>query len=471
MTQALSSKAISSDSWREVVRSMQSSEREQLSRLLTPKWTKYIRQEPYVQQTAFLLLPQTEALYGGAGGGGKSSALLMGGLQYVDVPGFSAIIFRRTFADLAKSGALMDRAKEWLTGTDAKWNEQKHQWRFPSGAVLAFGHLESEGDKYAHQGAEYQYIGFDELTHFTLTQYTYLRSRLRRLKKNAHVPLRVRCSANPGGVGHEWVYKRFFKNAAPKGKPRRVFIPAKLEDNLHLDKESYVESLEELDPVTYRQLRHGDWETKEAGEYFKRQWFEIVDQAPEGLRWIRYWDLAATAKSKKNPDPDYIVGLLIAEWEGQYWIKDVVRGRWSPAETEDRLLAQARIDGPEVPVHIEQEPGASAKLLLNSWEMGPLKGFAVYGHPQHNDKVTRAKPFSAAADPKGKTYGRVRLVRGDWNDPFLDELEGFPIGPHDDQVDAGAGGFAQVHIKGRGAREVEEMPEEIHYTGVGAERM
>jgi hypothetical protein len=73
-----------------------------------------------------------EALYGGAAGGGKSTALLMGALLYVDVPGYSALILRRTYTDLALPGALMDVAHEWLEGSAATWHEMEKTWRFPS---------------------------------------------------------------------------------------------------------------------------------------------------------------------------------------------------------------------------------------------------------------------------------------------------------------------------------------------------
>lgn len=95
--------------------------------------------------------------YGGAAGGAKSSALLMAALEFVDVKGYAAVLLRRTYADLSKPGALMDRAHQWLRGTSAKWNEQKKQWTFPSGATLTFGYLENENDKYQYQGAEYQF--------------------------------------------------------------------------------------------------------------------------------------------------------------------------------------------------------------------------------------------------------------------------------------------------------------------------
>lgn len=195
----------------------------------------------------------------------------MAALQYVDVPGYAAILFRRTYADLSKPGALMDRAAEWLRGTDARWNEQKKQWRFPSGAVLTFGHLEHETDKFEYQGSEVQFCGFDELTQFSATQYAYLQSRLRRTLKLGSIPLRMRAASNPGGVGHVWVRHRFLVSGRAAG---RAFVPARLEDNPHLDREEYERSLAELDPVTRAQLRRGDWSIRDKDNALVPEWTE-----------------------------------------------------------------------------------------------------------------------------------------------------------------------------------------------------
>ncbi|MFA5458675.1 MAG: LAGLIDADG family homing endonuclease, partial [Synergistaceae bacterium] len=192
----------------------------------------------------------------------NSDALLMAALQYAWVPDYAALILRRTYADLALSGAIMDRSLQWLTGTGAQWNSPGHKWTFPSGATLTFGYLESERDKYRYQSAEFQFIGFDELTQFTETQYSYLFSRLRRLK-NTDVPLRMRAASNPGGVGHEWVKNRFKIDSG--GDPERPFIGAKLDDNPHVDQEAYEEALSKLDYVTREQLRRGDWTITHSG--------------------------------------------------------------------------------------------------------------------------------------------------------------------------------------------------------------
>jgi len=126
-----------------------------LQKMLTPRLTKYIPYEPTPKQAAFLLMNDVkEILYGGAAGGGKSVAQLMGALQFVDIPGYSAILFRKTYADLALPGALIDMSKQWLMpfveSKEVKWSEKEKKYTFPSGATLSFGYLESPNDCYRY---------------------------------------------------------------------------------------------------------------------------------------------------------------------------------------------------------------------------------------------------------------------------------------------------------------------------------
>lgn len=237
----------------------------------------YIPHKPHRRQAEFLARTELEALYGGAAGGGKSDALLMAALQYVHVPGYTALILRRTFADLAQPGAIMARAREWLAGTAAKWNEQRKQFTFPSGAVLQFGYMETPNDRYRYQGTEYHYIGWDELTQFHEQSYRYMFSRLRKVV-GSDVPVRVRAGTNPGGIGHEWVRRRFIE----PGDPRRPFVPAMLDDNPSIDATAYRESLAELDAATRAQLEHGVWVRDAEGlVYHYDPTRNGVDKAPD----------------------------------------------------------------------------------------------------------------------------------------------------------------------------------------------
>jgi predicted phage terminase large subunit-like protein len=396
----------------------------------------YITHEPTEKQEAFIKLTCREALYGGAAGGGKSDALLMLALQYVEVPNYSAIIFRRTFADLSLPKALMDRAHEWLDATDARWEGVKHAWAFPSGAKLAFGYIDAEADKYRYQSSEYQTICFDELTQFTESQYRYLLSRLRRLE-SSHVPLRVRSATNPGGLGHKWVKQRFIVEGQVKD---RVFIPAKLQDNPFLDRESYRKSLMLLDPVTRQQLLEGDWDVKHTF-MFKPEWLQVVDGYPMDTPRIRVWDLAATAP-KEGSDPDYTSGLLATMRNGVMFIIDVQRLQGSPQTIEAAVTNTASRDGKEVQIYIEKEPGAAGLNLIDQYRRKALLGYAVHEINPTGDKTVRAAPFSSACEA-----GNVKLTCGKWINAFLDELESFPTGKHDDQVDVAAYAYQVLALK------------------------
>lgn len=390
----------------------------------------YCPHSPTAHQLAFLAtddLGLLEVLYGGAAGGGKSDALLMAALRYVDVPGYSALILRKTFADLALPGAIMSRAKEWLMGKVA-WTDQTKTFTFPSGATLSFGYLDTANDMYRYQGAEFQYVGFDELTQFEETPYRYLFSRLRR-KAGVNVPLRMRAASNPGGVGHEWVRQRFVDTA----NASRAFIPARLADNPFLDRDEYERSLSELHPVEQARLRDGDWTATFDAGFFKREWFaEIVDAAPADARRVRYWDRAATPGAG-----DWTAGVKMCRTpDGLFYVEDVIRGRWAGPEREAITKQAAAIDGVACTVVIEQEPGSGGKDSALA-TIKNLAGYSVRAEPATGDKLTRAKPLASQA-----YAGNVRLVRGPWIQAWLDELVAFPTkGVNDDQVDATSGAF------------------------------
>ena len=398
---------------------------------------KFIPYKPSPQQQVFLSLPTFESLYGGAAGGGKSVALLMAALMYVGCPGYHALLLRRTFADLALPGALIPMSKEWLYNTPAVWNGGSKEWTFPSGATLGFGYLDKEDDKYRYQSSEFHYIGFDELTQFTESQYTYLLSRIRR-KSASSLPLRARAASNPGGVGHDWVKARFISNPNDVEFP---FIPAKLEDNIEIDQFEYNKALDRLDPVTRAQLRHGDWSIKPEGNMFKRSWFEVVQSLPNDVvRWHRHWDLAATPMTRDNTDPDWAAGCKMGiRLDGRFIIADITKLRGTPQEVEETVKQCAIIDGNECSITIEEEPGSAGKSLVDSYARRVLAGFDVQGKKPTGDKVIRAKPLSAACERR-----HVSLLAGNWNHDFLDELGAFPEVAHDDQVDAASGAFASV---------------------------
>lgn len=271
-----------------------------LAGILKPRLTKFIPHKPTIKQTAFLLVPQKEALFGGAAGGGKSDALLMAALQYVDVPGYAALLMRKTLADLKLPNALLSRATEWLTPylrvKDVRYSASDHAFYFKTfdskgkrlqDSSVTFGYIGDANAYSRYQGIELQMVGYDEVTQHSEQDYTYLFSRLRKCncpdhkldydpechvcRMMASLPIRMRGTTNPGGVGHRWVQKRFKIEPVKQlvgdrevirwiGKdPNRPFIPSFLHDNPFLNQEEYTESLSNLTEEHRAQLQDGDW--------------------------------------------------------------------------------------------------------------------------------------------------------------------------------------------------------------------
>lgn len=423
-------------------------------------------------QTRFLASGAFEALYGGAAGGGKSDALLMGALRYVHKPSYRALLLRRTMPELIRSLIPKSFLRYPALGATPVMSPQP-MWKFPSGAVIEFGHLQHDHDVHKYQSAEYQHIGFDELTSFLMTQYVYMKSRLR---GTDGIPVCIRGGTNPGGEGHEWVQDMFApwlrardpsyegKRAEPgetlyyisvkdnngnvtrewvsKGTPKAmsiVFFPALVKDNPHIDP-GYETILEGLDRVNRAQLLEGDWLIRPAaGMYFKRQWFRFLDAAPMNVvRRVRRWDLAST-----EAGGDWTVGVRMALTEDdRYVIEDVVRGRWRPEGVRQSVMATAEMDGKETTILIPQDPGQAGVDQRDAYAK-MLAGYNVRFLRETGDKTTRAQPFSAQCEAR-----RVDIVRATWNEPFMQCLEAFgEEGVHDDDVDAAAGAFNLLALK------------------------
>lgn len=290
----------------------------------------------------------------------------------------------------------------------------------------------------------YQFIGLDELPEFEESQYRFLFSRLRRLEAAKHIPLRMRATGNPMGVGVEWVKRRFIN---PETAVAR-FIPARLEDNPYLDRESYMESLNRLDPITRRRLLEGDWTAYSAG-MFRREWFQVVSEIPAGCRAVRYWDLAATPAGPER-DPAYTARALVAtKSDGVFYIVDIRRIRGRPAQVEALVRQTAELDETcmglkHVGIYMEQEPGSSGVNTIDHYARNVLAGFTFRGHRATGSKELRAAPVSSAAEA-----GNVKLVRDPWINDFLEEMEAFPESRYKDQVDAVSGAFNTLTKKRR----------------------
>lgn len=238
-------------------------------------------------QKKFLDAKADEVLFGGAAGGGKSYGQLADALVYaLKYPKSRQLILRRTFPELEHS--IIFTSLQFYPKDVAKYSGTKHLWEFMNGSVIEFGYCAAEKDVLRYQGAEYDVVRFDELTHFTEEQYTYLLSRIRGV--NAY-PKQMKSSTNPGGVGHGWVKRRFIDGQKPGEEfadgatgATRIFIPSFVQDNVFLmqaDK-GYQKRLEQLPEAERKALLYGQW------DIFDGQVFTEWQNNPQGYKTRRY---------------------------------------------------------------------------------------------------------------------------------------------------------------------------------------
>jgi predicted phage terminase large subunit-like protein len=438
-------------------------------------------------QSMFLSSSADITVYGGAAGGGKTWAILAEPLRHMNVSGFSAVIFRRTFPMIENEGGLWEESGKLYPQLGAKPQKTSMKWTFPSKMTVRFAHMQHETDKHNWQGAQIPFIGFDELTQFTEDQFFYLMSRNRTM---SGIKPYIRATCNPDATS--WVKRflapwvdRFSELKAESGEilwmvrkdnkihwyksqqeaiddnsqllvsgvdPKHLiksvtFIFASIYDNKKLIEANpeYLGSLLSLGLVERKRLLEGDWDVlPEAGKVFNREWFDVVEpnEVPESddqfHAWdVRFWDFAASEKTTKGDDPDWSVGTRIRKHNGKFYVMDVKRFRATPGDLEARIKQIAK-DEPAVPIRFEEEGGSSGKIAVRHI-ITELAGYDVRAIRPQGDKVTRAMPLASQSE-----VGNVKIARGAWNEQWLTELHHFPDADHDDCVDSASGAFTYI---------------------------
>jgi len=405
--------------------------------------------------------PADILIYGGSAGCGKSFYLTFSAMKHINTPKYNAIIFRRVSPAIRGGGGIWDESLQWYPKRGGVPRGNSSEWRFPSGARIEFSHLQYESDRLTHQSKQYCFIGFDQLEEFTKLQFWFLLSRAR---STCGITPRVRGSCNPDP--DSFVADLISWWISPEGQPiperngvirwfvrnqdtdeliwadkkedllggifqpmSFSFIAGLLEDNpILLEKDStYKTRLQALPMIERERLLKGNWKIKAtAGNFFKEGFFEFVDAAPVEAKRARAWDKAGTEGAGA-----YTVGVKVAKTkEGLYFVEDIKRFQGSPHRVEQEMKATAELDGVETEIAIWQDPGQAGKSDIDHL-IKLLSGFSTHGIPATKSKEVYASPVSAQAEA-----GNYKLVRGEWNKDFVNEMVNFPDSKFKDQVDA-----------------------------------
>jgi len=347
--------------------------------------------------------------------------------------------------------------------------------------------MEHEDDRYNFDGAQIPLIGFDQLEHFTEKQFFYLLSRNR---STCGISPYIRATANPdpdsflttflewwidqvtgyaipehAGVirffirlGDEIFWANSNKEAIELGlelglDPSEIyplsvtFIPAQVDDNpTILEKDpAYKAKLAALQYVERERLQRGNWKIRPAaGNYFKRDYFNLLTSVPDDItRTIRFWDLASTEPKKANrgrhSDPDWTVGFKLGKRkDGTTVILHIQRFRATAYQVEKKIKETAEIDGKSTTIGIAQDPGQAGKSQIDAYSR-VLSGYTFKSLRETGDKETRAAPFSSQAE-----HGNVSIIKAPWNEAWYQECENFPESKFKDQVDAGANAYNMI---------------------------
>lgn len=455
-------------------------------------------QSQFVNSTADI------CVYGGAAFAGKTYGELLqpvlpdpflkgSTLRLCDTPGFAAVIFRRDTTQIRNPGAMWDESVVMYRVFGAHSVTGPLEHTFSGGQVVKFAHLEHENSKYAWDGAQVPHLGFDQLEHFTETQFFYMLSRNR--DPSGRVRPRVRATCNPetdswlarflawwiGEDGfpiperagkvrwyvrlddvlhwadtREALVKQFYIAELPadhrdQPQPKSVqFIPGKITDNaLGMKKDpTYYATLRAMPRVERERLLGGNWKVRpSAGLMFNRDWCPVVEFAAPDTQWVRYWDLAATKPSAENPDPDWTVGLKLgfSYQRNKYILARVQRMRETAGTVRIRMRTTAEGDTEECRVGFPQDPAQAGKDQAQQL-VKHMEGFNASARIESGDKVVRFSSFSSQAE-----HGNVERLAdlGADGEDFLRALENFPDGTHKDDADACSGAFAMFQ-EGRG---------------------
>lgn len=447
-------------------------------------------------QYQFLASVADICIYGGTAFSGKTFGLLLEASRYIEVPGFGAVIFRRTSQMIRSVGGMWEESLKLYTGLDGIPTESTLEWTFATeaqDAKIKFSHMEHAKNRFDHKGDQIQLLMFDQLEDFDQEMFWYLVSRNRNPTTNGIRPY-IRATVNPDpdswvaqfiswwidqdsgypipersgalrwfvrdGVNLLWADdEATLKQSHPHLRPKSVtFIMALITDNaigMAQDPDA-ITNLMALSTIERERLLKGNWKIRAtAGKVFNASWFrrwrDLTPDEQETLtanvkKRVRYWDKAGTRYAELKEGKPFTAGVRMAksiDMQGKAWyiIEHVERGQWTADYRERRILTAAHRDGVKCVIGYEQEPGSGGKESADN-TTNLLAGFNAHADHVTGDKLTRALPFAAMTE-----RGFVILMDGEWNDDYIREHHNY--GEENklaiDQVDASSGAFKMLN--------------------------
>lgn len=182
------------------------------------------------------------------------------------------------------------------------------------------------------------------------------------------------------------------------------------------------------------------------GGLFKREWLQVLprEKVPSGIKAVRGWDLAGTdSNPSESAGPAYTAGVLIGYYMDKIYILDCASFRMSPGKLEMAIEAILQRDFQRKDVEVllqsfPQDPGQAGKAQARNY-INRFRQYPIRFSPETGSKETRALPLAARAE-----IGDVYIVKGDWNDRYIQEATTFPRGRYKDQIDASSRGYAEL---------------------------
>jgi predicted phage terminase large subunit-like protein len=413
---------------------------------------------------------------------GKSMCLLGSMLPIISDPGTRAVIIRKSTKMLSGSGGLFDAAINLYYKFDPKMRIKSRDLTivFSSGAELQFTYLDKPADRMNLQGREYSRMAFDECQQLDGDNVFYALSRLRSTRVTYPLQAHATCNPDPSSFLMQFVEHMLDENLVPvrkekyderyfvkdssgivfyddkdeahrihgSGKENPVksykYIPGTIYDNpigLEQNKD-YISTLKALPPVESRRLLYGAWVREQRSGFFKREWVDFTLYAnAQAKRRCRAWDLAFSEASEANPKVDATAGVLLSKDDktNKYTVENVITLRKRVHEVERAIFQCAEQDGRDCIIGLPLDPGATAGAYCRNLarELGE-RGFTVKMIRPNKGKLQRFLPFASVAEA-----GFVSVVRADWTEDYINELEQteFTNKTFDDRADATSDAF------------------------------